>query len=159
MFSTATWVRLGELDISTDNDTSKPEDFRIIQSIPHPKYSRTSVYHDIALFKLDRKVTFNEFIRPICLHTAYTLPNYNNNTAVITGWGMTEIGLLFFNCYNFFLLQISHNHICSKGEVTLYSLDFLSTSSGSEILKLIYFDSAPPHPSLFANCEELIDIF
>ncbi|KAK7601267.1 hypothetical protein V9T40_008708 [Parthenolecanium corni] len=88
----AKWVRLGEYILDNPNDKSETKDFRITQRIPHPKYTTSSVYYDIALFKLHTNVQFTAFIRPICLYTASQIPPEIISRALITGWGVTSTG-------------------------------------------------------------------
>lgn len=85
----ARWVRLGDLDISTDTDDAHPEDFSVLEAIKHPDFRPPTVYNDIALIKLNKRVKFNRFIRPACLHTSTDTdaPRY-----IVTGWGNTEFG-------------------------------------------------------------------
>lgn len=79
----ATHVRLGEHDRSRDNDSGELE-LRIIMSIQHPKYEYPSQYNDIALFKLERQVTFSSAIRPACLPEQSEVLS---EKAIATGWG------------------------------------------------------------------------
>ncbi|XP_053696866.1 venom protease-like [Sabethes cyaneus] len=85
----ATAIRLGELALDSSNDEAFPEDFGVAELIPHPEYKQTSQYNDIALIKLDRKVIFSPYIRPICLPTK---ADFNNNRAIATGWGTIGYG-------------------------------------------------------------------
>ncbi|XP_055636299.1 serine protease snake-like [Toxorhynchites rutilus septentrionalis] len=83
-FGQPTTVRLGELALDSTNDEAFPEDYNIAELIPHPEYRQISQYNDIALLKLDRKVIFSPYIRPICLPLTGTL---TNKRAIATGWG------------------------------------------------------------------------
>lgn len=72
---------------STANDEqglSRPTRYTIIEIITHPDFKDLSVlrYNDIALFRLNKDVEINEYIRPICLHTENQLPK----TAITTGY-------------------------------------------------------------------------
>lgn len=82
-------MRLGELDLGSDSDDARPEDFSITERINHPGYMPPLVYNDIALYKLDRDVSFNEYVYPICLQR-YTRENFTNGT--VTGWGRIGVG-------------------------------------------------------------------
>lgn len=73
--------------IDNDQDDADPIQLKIIERIKHPNYKLPSKYHDIALFKLERRITFNQYIRPACL------PEYNEpQTAnvIASGWGLTD---------------------------------------------------------------------
>lgn len=92
-YGVARWARLGEYNIHSTEDedvqNSGPEVYEIIERIDHPQYKSPRLYNDIALYKLDRDVSFNEFIRPCCL--SYN-PQENYHVAIATGWGHTEWG-------------------------------------------------------------------
>ncbi|RZF45613.1 hypothetical protein LSTR_LSTR010564 [Laodelphax striatellus] len=81
----ASWVKLGDLDTSTDKDDAKPEIFRIVARFNHPQYKPEVNYNDIALYRLDRKVVFNDYIRPICLQTDDL--EEDTQKAQVAGWG------------------------------------------------------------------------
>ncbi|EDS44979.1 serine protease [Culex quinquefasciatus] len=85
----ATVVRLGELALDSSNDEAFPEDFAVAELIPHPEYKQSSQYNDIALIKLDRRVIFSPYIRPICLPMGAEL---GNRRAIATGWGTIGYG-------------------------------------------------------------------
>ncbi|KAK7601268.1 hypothetical protein V9T40_008709 [Parthenolecanium corni] len=87
------WVRLGELVVDDDSDSSQPRDFRIIEQIPHPQYTGSSIYFDIMLLKLREKVQFTPHMRPICLDTSSVWAPALNNYGVITGWVVTATGV------------------------------------------------------------------
>lgn len=79
-----TWVRLGELDTTTNTDDADPQDFRIARAIVHPEYNTLSYYHDIGLLELDRPVNFTRYIFPACLHQS---DDIMHQFATATGWG------------------------------------------------------------------------
>lgn len=86
----ARWVRLGDLNLQRTDDDAKPQEFRIIERIRHPNYQWPSVYNDIGLVKMERKVEFNAWIRPSCL--PYSLPDVGTQgKAVATGWGLASL--------------------------------------------------------------------
>lgn len=84
-----TWVRLGELDISSTEEDADPQDYRVTRTINHPAYRLPSVYHDIALVKLEKVVTISSFIKPVCL---YPKEDVDADIAIATGWGATTFG-------------------------------------------------------------------
>ncbi|KAG5871979.1 hypothetical protein JTB14_003104 [Gonioctena quinquepunctata] len=83
----AKWVRLGDLDLSTENDVAEPQDFSIKRSIAHHAFKPPSRYNDIALLELDRPVRASVFVSPACLHTQN---NLEENPMTATGWGKME---------------------------------------------------------------------
>lgn len=97
----ANWARLGELDYNSVTDDARPVDYKIVQHIIHPNYKSPSLYHDIALFRLERDVDFSAYIRPICLNTdnKFTPP-----AIMATGWGKSGMGksVIYNNQYNYY---------------------------------------------------------
>ncbi|KAG8241718.1 serine-type endopeptidase activity protein [Homalodisca vitripennis] len=89
----ARWARLGDYNIQSKRDDqsglAQSVEYEIIERINHPEYRSSSVYYDIALYKLKRNVDFTEYIRPICLQTEHQFPK---TYAIATGWGRTEWG-------------------------------------------------------------------
>lgn len=83
------WARLGDLNYLSDTDDARPKDYRIIQRIIHPNYKPPSIYNDIALFRLEKKVEFSEYARPICLNTDKSMKPL---MAIATGWGQDGYG-------------------------------------------------------------------
>ncbi|XP_044259514.1 serine protease snake-like [Tribolium madens] len=81
------WVRLGDLDLATDDDDAQPQDFTVMQTHVHPKYKPPIHYHDIALVKLDRSARFSDYVQPACLHTERPVPGDMS----VTGWGKVDI--------------------------------------------------------------------
>lgn len=86
----ARWVRLGELDLESNTEDARPTDFVIVDRIVHPEYNPPAVYHDIALFRLEEAVKFNDYYRPICLHDGNKLLNRH---LIASGWGALGYGM------------------------------------------------------------------
>lgn len=91
-------VRLGELNLQTNNDGAHPVEFLVDEIIVHPDYIKTSKYNDIALLRLDNKVQLNDHIRPACLYTNDNI-NYSQKVTA-TGWGSIEYGNLRHSTHN-----------------------------------------------------------
>ncbi|GJQ73783.1 CLIPC1 [Trypoxylus dichotomus] len=81
------FVRLGDLQISTQADDAQVQQFRVVQRFGHPAYRTLSHYNDIALLELDRTVTFSKYVRPACLPSEEDLTNAQ---LIATGWGALE---------------------------------------------------------------------
>ncbi|XP_053269800.1 polyserase-2 isoform X1 [Pleuronectes platessa] len=58
----------------------------VSQVIFHPDYNNTKLNNDAALMKLSSTVTFNNYIRPICLAST-TSEFFNSTLCWATGWG------------------------------------------------------------------------
>ncbi|XP_011863922.1 PREDICTED: serine protease snake-like [Vollenhovia emeryi] len=66
-----------------------PQTIAIKERIRHPDYKRPSEYHDIAILRLEKKVTYDAFVRPACLPVDW--PDVGqDNKAVATGWGLVD---------------------------------------------------------------------
>lgn len=96
-------MRLGEWDLTTEQDcddsfinekvcSDGAFDVEIIEKIPHPDYDPfgNNQHNDIALLRLNQKVQFNDFVKPICLTTEPALRsnNFVKQTLAVAGWGM-----------------------------------------------------------------------
>ena len=96
-------VRLGEWMISRNIDCAENTetetvcsdaviDLKIVEQISHPFFNSRTGSNNIALLKLEKKVSFTDFIRPICLPPP-DLPEPKDGTLMeISGWGITEEG-------------------------------------------------------------------
>lgn len=59
------------------------------QVIVHPNYNNTLFNNDIALMKLSSAVTYNDYIRPVCLASSSSVFN-NATNCWASGWGDTN---------------------------------------------------------------------
>lgn len=98
------YVRLGDLDLATEDDDASPQDFEVIRAVSHPDYKAPSKYHDIALLELNQKVNFTDYISPACLDTGLELREAN---LTATGWGKTG----FSEVSSTFLLKVDLDHV------------------------------------------------
>ena len=62
-----TVVTLGEHNIKEDNDKASPETLNIANITTHGEYNGRNQNNDIAVITLERDITFNQGIRPVCL--------------------------------------------------------------------------------------------
>ncbi|XP_077254594.1 phenoloxidase-activating factor 1-like [Temnothorax americanus] len=101
-------VRIGDHDISKERDCERDnngqevicaeqseqyQNFGVDSVHFHPDYTKTNMHNDIALIRLNDSVDFTpRNAKPICLPFG-TAAILNNKKAVVTGWGVTELGL------------------------------------------------------------------
>ncbi|XP_033341642.2 venom protease [Megalopta genalis] len=86
-----TWVRVGDMNLERTDDKAKPQQVKIIERLRHPDYKRPAMYHDIGLLKLKSPVTFDAWVRPLCL--PYFVPDTaNEKVATAVGWGKVDWG-------------------------------------------------------------------
>ncbi|XP_068244241.1 phenoloxidase-activating factor 1-like [Palaemon carinicauda] len=132
-------IRLGEHNLDTDPDCTDAEcpshqAFKITRSqiISHPNYDTRTLYSDdIALIRLDRKVTFNRLVQPACLPDAqFDVESFlNRRNATIAGWGsmgegsksqvLKSAGVPFVNldtCQSLYQNSFNSDQLCFGGE-------------------------------------------
>jgi len=73
------YVLLGDLDTDSEQDDAAPIQLNITGHIPHPDFTSSNKYNNIGLLKLEKPVTFSEYIRPACL------PDTDVNVPVLIG--------------------------------------------------------------------------
>ncbi|XP_055852033.1 serine protease 7-like [Episyrphus balteatus] len=92
-------IRLGEYDLSKDidclgKDCADPViNMGFEEVIPHPQYDDSSKNkaNDIALIRLDGVVTYTDFIKPVCLPSAFGVQSQlrTGTNLIVAGWGRT----------------------------------------------------------------------
>ncbi|XP_028981955.1 ovochymase-2-like [Diachasma alloeum] len=70
--------------------------FSVERMIKHLEYNADNNYADIMLMRLNMRVTFNEFVRPICLPPfepfVRTRKLYRGKSVTAVGWGLADTG-------------------------------------------------------------------
>ncbi|XP_053665049.1 CLIP domain-containing serine protease B15-like [Anopheles marshallii] len=97
------YVRFNEFNTSSpENCTTLDDsdevicraDYEVESITPHPEYDMhiNSRPNDICILRLASDVTFNDYVRPICLPFDLDIQNLpvTNETFTVTGWGETE---------------------------------------------------------------------
>ncbi|XP_050545992.1 clotting factor G beta subunit-like [Daktulosphaira vitifoliae] len=80
----ARWVLLGLINTDWIDDKDRQANlYEIEKRVLHKNYRPTSMYYDIALFRLNREVEFSENIRPICLNSDHL---FNPTEVIATEW-------------------------------------------------------------------------
>lgn len=92
-------VRIGEWNIESEIDCSPDDpafcapptkDIKIAEVIVHPDFQIGSKdkHNDIALLRLDTKVEFNDFVKPLCLplDPLLWMKNYTGHTFEVAGY-------------------------------------------------------------------------
>lgn len=74
---------MGDFNYGSDKETYKPLNVRVDEVILHPKYTKKSLYDNLALVHLDQSVDFNLNIRPACLPQMFDIAG---ETISMTGW-------------------------------------------------------------------------
>ncbi|XP_043268684.1 venom protease-like [Venturia canescens] len=89
-YGNAAWVRVGDLNLATDDDDARPQTLRVTERIRHPDYKRPAEYHDLALLRLESRVVFDAFTRPACLPSPELdvgAANEEGQRVIAAGWG------------------------------------------------------------------------
>ena len=82
-------LRLGDRDLSSIRDDFGAAIRHVRRTHVHPKYeaSPTTAYFDVALWEVTPKISFNSYIRPLCLppEPYNDLDKYEGHAATVTG--------------------------------------------------------------------------
>lgn len=113
------FVRLGDLDLDSEDDDAMPQDFKVIDRISHPEHKLSSKYNDIALLKLDRKAQFTKFVHPACLYTEHEI---KADIVTAIGWGPSRFGEDQSNSLMKVDLELFDDHECKFTYGTLRTL-------------------------------------
>lgn len=79
-------IRLGKLNLLTNEDNLEAQDFDVDSTIVHEQYTRRTKINDIALIKLKRSIVSTVYVHPACLYTK----NDDPIGLIVTGWGSTS---------------------------------------------------------------------
>lgn len=147
-------MRLGEWDQQTNPDCEDGYcadpyvDVPVVERIPHENYQPTSKAqeNDIALLRLERPVTFTNWIKPICLPISPNVRNHNHQdtTFTVAGWGkvsdtLFKIILSLFNLMYFFFLYsrlryfYANQHIFNACNIYAKFVLYFSFQNGNQI--------------------------
>ncbi|NXE68279.1 FA9 factor, partial [Calcarius ornatus] len=78
----------GEHDVRSDDHTEQLR--KVVRVLPHPTYNASiNEYHnDIALLELERPLTFNSYVTPVCLGSReFTNALLKQGVGTVSGWG------------------------------------------------------------------------
>lgn len=107
------------MDLNNNLNDKYSRDFRITDQFPYPKYKPPDNYHDIALFKLSSSVTFNAYIRPVCLSTEPYKAS-SETTVIVTGYGYKNEGTHSEKYLDSDKLNPSYYLVCCCSEESRY---------------------------------------
>ena len=97
-------IRIGEWDFSSTSEPHKNVERKVTKKIVHPDYNFFTYENDLALLKLEKRVTFQDNIIPICLPAnddllvgkcAFTVPAMIH-TYYLDQWPMVRDKVVFF---------------------------------------------------------------
>lgn len=120
------WIRLGD-------KAHGLQEIKVKEIILHPDVNLPELLNDIALIKLDEKVTFGKFVRPACLYSG--TDKKENDTVIITGWGAKRYGEYFSDDQMKVEMEIYSKEGCNSTNYPAYT-SVLCVGSHNEIKAL-----------------------
>jgi trypsin len=84
-------VTIGEFNTATKGESIPQQDIKVSKIIQRSDYDEQNINNDIALLQLSTDAVFNANVVPACLPTD-TTKMYENQNAVVSGWGTTSSG-------------------------------------------------------------------
>ncbi|BFF88888.1 serine protease snake [Drosophila madeirensis] len=106
------WVRIGDLNLVSDERTVEPQLMQIQDIFRHPNYTKELYYNDIALLKLQGEVELTVYVRPIRLWVFSELPT---SIAFAMGYGSTSFAKPMTNRLTNLNLTVVPNAECNSG--------------------------------------------
>lgn len=88
-------LRLGEYDISHENEPLPFLERRVQIVASHPQFDRRTFEYDLALLRFYEPVTFQKNVLPACVPAGNN--SYVGKYATVTGWGRLYEGKYTFN--------------------------------------------------------------
>ncbi|XP_065571541.1 proclotting enzyme-like [Artemia franciscana] len=91
MFDTSQFsVELGRTNLIT-GDTSKMQSYKVKEVRVHPNFRAHGFYNDVAIFTLDGKAKYTDYVRPVCLpSTEDDEFSLVGEIPTVTGFGATD---------------------------------------------------------------------
>uniref|UniRef100_A0A182JJF3 Peptidase S1 domain-containing protein n=1 Tax=Anopheles atroparvus TaxID=41427 RepID=A0A182JJF3_ANOAO len=107
-------VYTGIIDISTIDDHF----YRTVDEvIVHREYSPVMYTTDIGLLRLKRNITYNSFIKPVCLYNRTAdISAFYGRDGKVTGWGFNRDGVIS-NVLNYLEVPVVPQKTCSQRNV------------------------------------------
>ncbi|XP_053667496.1 complement C1r subcomponent-like protein [Anopheles marshallii] len=107
-------VYTGIIDISTiDDHFYRTTDEVII----HRDYNPVMYTTDIGLLRLKRNITYNSFIKPVCLYNrTVDISTFYGREGKVTGWGFNRNGVIS-NVLNYLEVPVVSQKMCSQRNV------------------------------------------
>jgi len=118
----------------------------VLQVIVHPDYNPRGQDSDVALFHLDRRLTLNSYVHPICL-PRWEVPS--NINCVVTGWGKTQgeyrlpvhriyRDVIFILISDLFFLRPSKPHTARTCNITIHSTSVTDRQTdGMRVVRIV----------------------
>ncbi|CAL4120268.1 unnamed protein product [Meganyctiphanes norvegica] len=74
------------------SDTSEPSrrEHKVKEWWAHPDFNRRTFNNDIGIIRLDKKVDFDHFVRPVCISEANPRSTFIGEKGIVIGWGRQD---------------------------------------------------------------------
>ena len=82
-------MRLGDHDITRDDEIEGTLEIPLLSYKTHPEYVRKTYLNDISLSYLAQDVPFTNTIKPVCLPYSGFNQDLTSSRAIVAGWGYT----------------------------------------------------------------------
>jgi len=137
-------IRVGEQD--RDIFEGSEVDIRVEKVFRHEDYDPRHLNNDIAMFKLEKPVTFNKYVSPACLPKA---PAAVGSECYITGWGKTHHPGRMTRFLQQGLLPVVSNHDCHEKNKEVIPIPITDAmicggSGGTQLTSGCHGDSGGP---------------
>lgn len=108
-------LRLGELDISSDDDGAQPVEAAVSEIEIHPNYDAQTVYYDLAVLRLSEPLAYSVSVRPICLpNNLLKSEDLVGLTPFVAGWGKTSENGSYSSILRQVQVEIFSNDHCNS---------------------------------------------
>ena len=77
-------MRLGDKDLSSEQDDDDVQELKIVRIKKHPKYVQGVAYFDVAVLEIE-PIEFTAYVRPVCLPNSkdFRVDKYDKVIALI----------------------------------------------------------------------------
>ena len=96
-------------DTIRSQPTQHSTEVRFSAIFTHPDYDDNNILNDVALLRFTEPITFNDYVRPICLATLQEeTQHYDETDCYAVGWGrlVYQGGKCFARVFNSFFPKI-----------------------------------------------------
>jgi len=123
---------VGDYDLNNLNEPGESTVFPS-QIVIHPNFDKPFPSNDIALVKLSQKLTFNSYVKPVCLPSSRTLSStFSDVFVTFAGWGRTSTNGTFSNKLKEVQLYALSKTECQKFYSTTYVDSMVCTASSMQ---------------------------
>ncbi|CAH0403062.1 unnamed protein product [Chilo suppressalis] len=141
-------VIVGQHYVTDEANIPASDKYGISQFIMHPQYSSSNYNNDMGLVQLNRDITFNDRVGPVCLPFKFTNTDMTGAKLTILGWGTLYFGGPKANALRKVDVDVISQNTCRNTVPTLTSRQICTFTPGKDSCQddsggpLLYTDSA-----------------